>query len=411
MHPSLNPRVVKEADTLAEAGCEVVLVAPDYDPWARQADKAFAAKSWRIVARPCFGPFAPFPARCMELAGRGLAKIALGLGSRSMWAVHSHVHAATPGLVKAASAVVADLYIGHTLPGLAAVAIAARNNHVPFGFDAEDFHAGDLAQTEANTSMRDLIMRVERTYLKNTAYMTAAAPLIADAYHEAYGVRRPRVVLNVFPRKFAPARPSRVGRRSERSIYWFSQTIGRERGLELLVAAVARTKSRPRIVLRGKPDQGFINDLLELAATLGVYDCIDIREPAPPSEMERLAVEHDLGFAGETGHSPNRQIMLTNKQFTYLLSGLPVIMSDIPSHRAFSTEAEGAVILFENGNAESLSAAIDHILLDTERLQRASVRAWRLGQERFNWDVEKTQLLQAVQGVLNLPPQPSKTGP
>src|SRR5688572_22118833 len=111
MHPALNPRVVKEADTLSEVGCNVSLIAPNYSGWAREADKAFASRPWRVIASPKFGPLAPPLTRGRELTRRGLAGTALRLGRRPMWALQWYVHPATPDLIRAARATPADLYI------------------------------------------------------------------------------------------------------------------------------------------------------------------------------------------------------------------------------------------------------------------------------------------------------------
>jgi hypothetical protein len=116
--------------------------------------------------------------------------------------------------------------------------------------------------------------------------------------------------------------------------------------------------------------------------------------------MEKLAAAYDVGLCSEIGHTPNRRIALTNKQFTYLLAGLPALMSKIPAHRAFAAEAEGAVELFEVDDAVSLAQAIDQVLGDPHRLAAMRATAWKLGQARFNWSVDAMRLVGLVQRVV-----------
>src|SRR5947209_4268945 len=70
LHLSMNPRLVKEADALAEAGYRVTVIAPNFSEWGRAADTAFGDRPWRVVASPHFGPLAPRLIRLRELVRR-----------------------------------------------------------------------------------------------------------------------------------------------------------------------------------------------------------------------------------------------------------------------------------------------------------------------------------------------------
>jgi hypothetical protein len=112
--------------------------------------------------------------------------------------------------------------------------------------------------------------------------------------------------------------------------------------------------------------------------------------------MVRLASPHDIGLVGETGATHNRRIALTNKQFTYLLAGLPILMSDVPAHRDFAAALGEAAHLYAVDDDVQLAQMMDEVLGDPARLAAARAHAWRLGQERYNWDMEKQTLLDVV---------------
>ena len=116
--------------------------------------------------------------------------------------------------------------------------------------------------------------------------------------------------------------------------------------------------------------------------------------------MVRLAAQYDAGLVAETGATLNRRIALTNKQFTYLLGGVPAIMSDIPAHEQFCAEAEGATFLYRADDPEDLARALDDVLGDADRLAEARHCAFALGQSRFNWEAEAPKLLSSVQDAL-----------
>jgi glycosyltransferase involved in cell wall biosynthesis len=117
--------------------------------------------------------------------------------------------------------------------------------------------------------------------------------------------------------------------------------------------------------------------------------------------MARLAAGYDLGLSAEPGHSLNNHLALGNKLFTYLLAGLPILASDGPAHRQFAPGVAGAIGLFAVDDAVSLARAIDSFLSSAEGLKIARETAFRLGQGRFNWDIEKQVLVGCVERALD----------
>jgi len=402
LHPSLNPRLVKEADALSGAGYEVIVIAPDFSPWARAADAVYQNRCWRIVERPRFGPHAPAGTRVIELVRRLIADIAtrhLGLTNHVL--VRAACHPASPALVSRTLRHKADLYIAHVLPALPAAALAARMHGALYAFDAEDFHLGEPPPGPEHDRERQIVKAMEAPFLAGCAYVTAASPGIAQAYADVYGIPLPQSVLNVFPLRQAPAKPSPKGSAAPGpSIHWYSQTIGADRGLQCAVQAIGRSRMRPHLYLRGTPTPGFLERLRREAQAIGVADHLHVLEPSLPHDLERLASQYDAGLCGEIGHTENRRIALTNKQFSYLLAGIPALMSDIPAHRAFAREAAGAVELYEVDDPESLARAMDAVLANPDRLAAMRDEAWRLGQTRFNWDIEQKHLLNIVERTL-----------
>lgn len=392
-----NPRVVKEAEALCSAGHSVQVIASKVAAFVEPRDQAvmscarFAiervpfdnrlrwrtSRAWQILARQAFA-FAP----TTRLAG--IAQSAL-----------------LPRLAAATRRVRADLYVGHYVTGLYAAAQAARENGGLYAFDAEDFHLGDLSDAPEHAFEKRLIRAVEARYLPGAAYITAASPGIAEAYEAEYGTQTPRVVLNAFPKSLAPEAPESARQPLDRpSVYWFSQTIGPDRGLECAVIAIARARSRPHLHLRGTLAAGFGDILKALAARFSATDRLHLHEPGAPDEMVRLAGKYDVGLVSETGSTQNRRIALTNKQFTYLLAGLPIVMSDVPAHVRFAAEAPDASFLYRAEDPEALASVLDRLLLDPANLTSARRQAYALGQSTFNWERESGRLLDAMQSVL-----------
>ncbi len=326
-----------------------------------------------------------------ELAGR------LHAAGGWAWAAALGHSATTPALIRAARAEPADLYIAHYPAALPAAAAAARRHGGVLAYDAEDFHLGDWPDGPRHARARALVRAIEARFLPACAYVTAASPGIADACAAAYGVARPQVILNTFPlAQGAPAPTVRGRAEPGPSLYWFSQTTGPDRGLECALRAVAAARSRPHLYLRGTPAPGFAEALTGLARSLGAADRLHLLAPEAPDAMERLAAAYDLGLCGEPGHTPNNRLALSNKLFSYLLAGVPPLLSDTPAHRAFAAEAGLGGHLYPIDDHAALASRLDALLGDPDRLAGARAAAWRLAQERFNWEREAAALLRLV---------------
>lgn len=382
-----NPRVLKEADALHEAGYAVTAVVCDYTEALRPFDDEIAARvPWKVVrvARPA-------GERQVGQAARSLARVAMGLGLHAPVALAASAYGGPVSALRAAaSEVPADLYIAHYVAGLSAAAGAARRRGAMLGFDAEDYHAG-----EGTPFHMSMVRIIEGALLPQCRHVTAAAPLIGKAYAAQCRVD-PTTVLNVFPLAMAPARPRTASATERLAAYWFSQTVGLDRGLQPFIQAMARTRAHVTLDIRGGDRWGHGRQLVELARGLGIGDRVSLLPMAPPDEMVTLAAAYDIGLSLETDVSENRRLCLTNKVFTYLLAGVPVLMSDTPAQRALAPELGAAVRLVSLADPAAMATTLDDLAGSSSARAEAQASAWRLGRERYNWDIEKAALLASV---------------
>ena len=398
-HLTSNPRLVKEADALTAAGHAVVVISGWSFPPLVSDDWRFAKRAWSDWRQVPYGALAPPWRRQWQRLRQRLARLIVNIGVRWPALVIRAWHPAGVELIHAAKSVCADLYIAHYPAALPAAALAARAHAARYGFDAEDFHLGDWPEEPSYDRQRRLLRSLESTYLPGCAYITAASPGIAQAYADSYGIALPAVLRNVFPLCQAPPGPTHRGTASPGpSLYWFSQTIGPDRGLEAAVRALAQARCHPHLYLRGFISDTYRRILIDIAVAEGVSEHLHILPPAPPEQLERLAAAYDLGLVAETGCTPNRRIALTNKLFSYALAGIPAVITDIPAHRAFAKDAGVAVHLYAVDDAMSLATAIDNFCHpQSERLADARAHAFALAQNTLNWDHEQRLLTQLVE--------------
>ncbi|WP_251961511.1 glycosyltransferase [Salinibacter ruber] len=411
-HPSKNPRLVKEADALVEAGYEVTVVAGDYHPWGHNADEQYASREWSIERVP-YGPMASSLRRGI-LSGRKRVAEALlrAIPTESELLKRRAIHWAVPELVQKTRSIYANLYIAHNLPALPAAVAAAQDRGAKVGFDAEDFHRGQYKNHERESLDAQLTMWVEEEYIPRCDYVTAAAPGIGEAYTEILDISQPATVLNVFPESQRMGHTSPEELNAEHpgrgvSLYWYSQTIGPDRGLETVVRAIGiaqrKADALPPVTLslRGSWATGYEEELRTVAHEAELDDeQVRHLDRAAPDQLIERADQHDVGLALE---QPNellaRDLCITNKILAYLLAGLPVIATDTDGQRYVHEQVPEAVALSPAGDPDAMADRILRWTRSEERSEAADA-AEQAARERLNWSVEKRTFLSEVRSVL-----------
>ena len=397
-HISNNPRVVKEADALHEAGYDVRVVAE----WnnaanAERDDVLMRTRAWELhrvhVARN------DRASRWRWLTSTVTRAAARQAFDRGLFRSAVRDHAASRFVrqfATAAAAQKADVFIGHNLAALPAAIRAARRWGARVGFDLEDLHSGELPDDPSADATRRLVTAVERRYLPECDILLASSDGIADEVAARYGVRRPRVIHNVFPKSHRQATVPTDRRADGVSLYWYSQVIGPQRGLEEAITALSMLPPRVHFHIRGRANDAYRSALDAHATRLGVSDRVHFLEVAPPEALVALAAQHDIGLALEQPTTLNRRLCATNKLFTYLLGGIALAASDTPGQRSIMANAPGAGFTYTAGDATALARGLAELVDDRDKLAAAKRAAFEHASDRFCWEHERPKLLDAL---------------
>jgi hypothetical protein len=404
-HLATAPRMLKAADALAGAGHRVRVVSTRHVDWAAAADldaRRSREGRWDWVAIDYRRHRAPrtwlWTGARMRIA-RGLAA-RLGPARLPVAVAACALSRAHPELLRAALAVPADLFYGGSVGALAAAAAAGRRSGVPYALDLEDFHAAEAERGPGSALAHALVARVERAALPGAAWLTAGSGPIASAYRDAYGVAA-TAIHNTFPLpRAAPALARTAGRGL--SLYWFSQTIGPGRGLEDAVCAMGLAGIPGELHLRGRAVVPYLDALRRLAAGAAPALRIVHHEPAPPDAMGDLCAPHDVGLSLEQPQVLNRDLCLTNKVFTYMLAGLPVVLTATRGHRALAGDLEEGALTYPAGDIGALARGLERWAGDDALLARARRASWEAARRRWHWEhaEERGALLAGVAAVL-----------
>jgi len=398
--PSLNPRLVKEADALTTAGFEVIVLYTYWNDWGTLYDKQLLTeKKWKAIRLGGDSEQKRFTWFLSRLVHK-VSRYVLQKTGKYAWFSDIAIARGSYFLIRGAKKHKADLYIAHNLGALPAVVKAAELYKKPCGFDAEDFHRQEV-DDDVNSYNFKLSSCVEDKYLSSVNYVTASSPLIAERYALLYK-RTVTSILNVFPQ--TPVHVITLNKNKPLKLFWFSQTIGPNRGLELIIEAIGLAKIASELHLLGQPANGYKQQLSQLAQAAGIANYnLYFYEPIKADQIFNVASQFDIGLASEAGVCLNRNISLTNKLFTYIQSGLAVAASNTPAQRALMGQYPQIGKVYRN--AKELSMVLTEYDKNRELLFQTKNEAFKIGQTQLNWENESRKFLNVVESALLAPPQ------
>lgn len=392
-----NPRVVKEADALAEMGYAVTVLGA---VWSKASlpriERLLAGRTWKhlpVVNLACRSLSNRMNMFGLRVAARAVSEVC----RRSGWEHPLQLGYPVWPLFSAARSTETDLYSLHLEKSLW-VGLRLLELGRPFRIDIEDWHSEDgLPEDRARRPVR-LIRKAEHDLLNGAVHATATSEAMATAIAERYACPRPTVVHNSFPLE---DREGIDGRRIDRrrngtvSITWFSQTIGPGRGLETLVSAFSRLPEHCELHIRGTPRPGFVHALLN-SLSVETRARVHVHPQVPQEELLSRLAEHDIGYCGELADCLSRDVTITNKAFEYMRANLAIVASDTRGQCEIAERAPDAVRIFAQGDPETLLEALSPLVNDPRALSVARNASLVALKEHFSWEDSKVRLQRQV---------------
>ena len=358
-----DTRVLKEAQTLAEAGHRVTVWAlGDGALTAHEQRNGFEVKRWQSHVER-------WPARVPGLM------------------LLEQLVAITRRLCREE----ADVYHAHDANALSIAYLASRLRQAALVYDAHELWVGTPGRDWKSRGRLKVWKLAERSLINRTQAVITVNPLVAQQLNRLYDVD-PIVVMNchqyVKP-KHSDVLRKELGIPAQDRIAIYAGSLTRGRGLERLISAVPHL-DRVVVVLMGPDRLG--GKLQRLAEDLGVQNRVRFRVPVPPSQVNRYVASADVGLMPTQAIKPSYYYGSGNKLFHYIMAGIPAAVSDHPEKRRIvETYDVGAV--FDETDTRDMARTINRLLNDKARHDRLCHNARRAAREALNWGVEERKLL------------------
>lgn len=389
--PSVNPRIVKEANAFTTAGHNVTMVYCNWISWADKADLTILKNAnWKGIlvggsSRKNILLFYYTKLRYKFfrfLSSKNICNLSVAENAQAR---------CYPELLALATSLKGDYYIAHNLGALAVAKKAAIANTSKCGFDFEDYHRGEVELM--NNADKKRINYLEEKYIPGCDHLSFASPMIAakELMHFPNFRNNSIVINNCFPLNDIP--PIH-GINGKLNLFWFSQTVGADRGLiTVLLAMKLLNNSKIALTLVGNITDEILKDFKNILGDLSKQ--LIIKGIVPPQDIDKIAAEADVGLALEQSIPINRDICLTNKIFTYLSSGLAIIFTDTTAQKEFNYTYRAGLI-YEQGNVEALASCLQEYL-KPGKLYQQKLNNWQLAKEKLNWEEESKKLLDLIE--------------
>lgn len=286
-----------------------------------------------------------------------------------------------------------DVVHAHDLIALSGAAVASHASGARLVYDAHELETHTNYHLLSPVTKR-WIARYEATLVPRCDAVVTVCDSIADWLAEAYSVQRPVVVLN------APVRGAERGEQTVRRalgleesvplvVYVGSVTV--DRGLELAVESIARLPDA-HLATVGPRQPDTERAMRERAATEEVSGRVHFLDPVPPSEVVSFIADASLSLIPIQNVCLSYAFCFPNKLLESVFAGLPVVAADLVELRRFLDENPVGILVDETDPA-AIAAAISEVLRRREELAPTPAVIDDI-EERYGWATQERRLLE-----------------
>lgn len=256
---------------------------------------------------------------------------------------------------------------------------------------------GSKFGVNVNSSAVRTLKRVERASAKFADHVILANHLWLEKYvsRSASAQKCSVFINNVDPNIFKPA--SRV-RADDKLIILFPGGLQWHQGIDIAIRAFKKVVERmPTAEFHIYGEGNMKNQLVELAAGLGLEGKVRFAQPVPVRDIAKIMANADLGIVPKRADSFGNEAYST-KIMEFMSLGVPVVVSSTKIDRFYFNDS--VVRFFESGNPDALADGIIEVLSDAGRRAQLVSKASRYVAVN-SWESRKIDYLQLVDNLIS----------
>jgi hypothetical protein len=393
-HVSMNPRVWREADALANAGHAVTVIGVSFDRWQAEMDaQMLQSRLWNYRAAADL--------RGLSLRSRfrwQWARLRFRLGKmnlrRGWWSDPHALGYSTGALLHAARDEKADLTLLH-LEAALWVGTCLRREGFRIGVDVEDWYSEDRLPQSSENEIQ-FLRRLEREVLHRAAHTTTTSQAMASALSSAFEVPPPEIIYNSDPSTPNVYPVPQVG---PLRLLWFSQTVGRGRGLEDLFMVLPLLQGDWSLEIRGRCSSE-MRAWLENQIPSVLRERVRIEPPVPPNLLGELISRNEVGLALDFPWCRNKDLTISNKIIQYLQAGLTVVAASTAGAREVKSAMPEAVSLYVAGECRELAGILNTLIKNRTAMISGRASIHQRASATFGYEHQSKRLVASIERAL-----------
>ncbi|MBL6922293.1 MAG: glycosyltransferase [Akkermansiaceae bacterium] len=392
-HFANAPRAQKEAGSLARAGADVTVFGSWWNDERAQEDLALAERLG-ITYIPLID------LRNSPLGLRIKGKIAREAFKRFGIVLPEVYGLSARAMIREIKRLKPDLTMVHCEPGLWAGPRLIKAGF-KVGIDFEDWFSEDLLPEARKERPVGALAAGEKYMLKNGAVNFATTEAMAANLSNWAGLETtPTSIPNTFPWADSPKKDINADKRDPNcvSFYWFSQTIGPGRGLEILGHALSKVRGNWQLHLRGTLRNR--QDWFEETFPESIRDRVIIQPIVPNRDLPTHSASHDIGLALEDPFCKSRDLTATNKIFEYMRCGLATIATRTSGQIEVLDKAQGVGWIIEPKDEDALIERIQFCLDHPDKVAAAKSLAKEAAAGVWSWEAFEPILVEKISQAL-----------
>ncbi len=352
-----DQRVHKVAETLAYAGCSVVLIGRRL-PGSLPVQRQYKTIRFSLPFKKNFGFYASYNIRLF---------------------IHllSHHY---------------NFYVANDLDTLPACAMARLFTRHPVALDYHELYT-EMPELIQTPFQRKCWLLLEKIFFKVSAVRYTVSQLIACELNNRYHL--PVAVIRNLPFPFDRNQVSPALSANGRKIILYQGVLNVGRGLEMVIKAMHFIENAVFVII----GEGDIEaDLKALVQTDKLEGKVIFTGKIPFENLHAYTLSATLGISLEEDRGINYRYALPNKLFDYIQAGIPVLVSDLPEMRAIVEQYKVGEIL-KSRNITEFAKQVKDIIENEDKLSYYRSMTETASIE-LNWEKEKLKLLEIYKPLL-----------
>lgn len=265
------------------------------------------------------------------------------------------------------------------------------NNKIKVIYDSHEY-AINCIPNESKISIK-IKYYLEKFFIKNIDQVINVSESIALKYKELYKIEKPHVILNC-PNNIKLEKSNTLRDifkiESNKTIFITQGFFVKGRGIENILSAFIKIKDKNNVIIF----MGYGPLQEEIIKQSKINSNIYFQKAVSPTEIIKYTSSADIGISLIENLCLSYYYCLPNKFFEYIISELPVIVSNLPEMKKIVEEYNIGVAI-ENNYISLIKAIEESNKLKTEKIKDNLQTVKSI----FNWEVQEKKLIKIIENI------------